>query len=58
MKQYGLKPTVLAKNVGYELRCAAPIRSTGIRGTSATCIHDGRSGVLVPIANPVRRRVP
>jgi 6-phosphofructokinase len=54
MKQFGIKMTIVAKNIGYELRCADPIpfdmeycRDLGFMG--AKFLFDGGSGALVSI---------
>ncbi len=54
MKKYGLKTTVVAKNIGYELRCADPIpfdmeytRDLGF--CAAQFLLDGGTGALVSI---------
>lgn len=56
LKQFGLKSTVVAKNIGYELRCADPIpfdmeytRDLGF--SAAQFILDGGSGAMVSIQN-------
>jgi 6-phosphofructokinase len=54
LKQFGLKITIVAKNIGYELRCADPIpfdmeycRDLGFM--AAKFLFDGGSGALVSI---------
>ena len=54
LKEFGLKMTVVAKNIGYELRCADPIpfdmeycRDLGFM--AAKFLFDGGSGALVSI---------
>jgi 6-phosphofructokinase len=54
IKQFGLKVTIVAKNIGYELRCADPIpfdmeycRDLGFM--AAKFLFDGGSGALVSI---------
>jgi 6-phosphofructokinase len=54
MKQFGIKMTIVAKNIGYELRCADPIpfdmeycRDLGFM--AAKFLFDGGSGALVSI---------
>ncbi len=56
LKEFGLKSTVVAKNIGYELRCADPIpfdmeytRDLGF--SAAQFILDGGSGAMVSIQN-------
>jgi 6-phosphofructokinase 1 len=56
LKQFGLKSTIVAKNIGYELRCADPIpfdmeytRDLGF--SAAQFILDGGSGAMVSIQN-------
>jgi 6-phosphofructokinase len=56
LKQYGLKITIVAKNIGYELRCADPIpfdmeytRDLGF--SAAQFIINGGSGAMVSIQN-------
>ncbi len=56
LKEYGLKVTVVAKNIGYELRCADPIpfdmeytRDLGF--SAAQFIINGGSGAMVSIQN-------
>lgn len=56
LKEFGLKATVVAKNIGYELRCADPIpfdmeytRDLGF--SAAQFILDGGSGAMVSIQN-------
>jgi 6-phosphofructokinase len=56
LKEFGLKMTVVAKNIGYELRCADPIpfdmeytRDLGF--LAAKFLFDGGSGALVSIQN-------
>ncbi|MEI8254267.1 MAG: diphosphate--fructose-6-phosphate 1-phosphotransferase [Deltaproteobacteria bacterium] len=63
MKQYGLKPTVVAKNIGYELRCADPIpfdmeytRDLGY--CAAKFVLDGGTGALVSIFNGKFKPIP
>jgi ATP-dependent phosphofructokinase / diphosphate-dependent phosphofructokinase len=56
LKEYGLKVTVVAKNIGYELRCADPIpfdmEYTRDLGFSASqFILDGGSGAMISIQN-------
>ena len=56
LKEYGLKITVVAKNIGYELRCADPIpfdmEYTRDLGFSASqFILDGGSGAMISIQN-------
>ena len=56
LREFGLKATVVAKNIGYELRCADPIpydmeytRDLGF--SAAQFILDGGSGAMVSIQN-------
>ncbi len=56
LKQFNLKSTIVAKNIGYELRCADPIpfdmeytRDLGF--SAAQFILDGGSGAMVSIQN-------
>lgn len=56
LKEYGIKITVVAKNIGYELRCADPIpfdmeytRDLGF--SAAQFIINGGSGAMVSIQN-------
>jgi 6-phosphofructokinase 1 len=56
LKQFGLKATIVAKNIGYELRCADPIpydmeytRDLGF--SAAQFILYGGSGAMVSIQN-------
>ncbi len=56
LKQFGLKSTIVAKNIGYELRCADPIpydmeytRDLGF--SAAQFILNGGSGAMVSIQN-------
>ncbi|HEX9250836.1 MAG TPA: diphosphate--fructose-6-phosphate 1-phosphotransferase [Ignavibacteriaceae bacterium] len=56
LKEFGLKSTIVAKNIGYELRCADPIpfdmeytRDLGF--SAAQFILDGGSGAMVSIQN-------
>lgn len=56
LKQFGLKSTIVAKNIGYELRCADPIpydmeytRDLGF--SAAQFIISGGSGAMVSIQN-------
>ena len=56
LKEYGIKVTVVAKNIGYELRCADPIpfdmEYTRDLGFSASqFILDGGSGAMISIQN-------
>jgi len=56
LKKFGLKATIVAKNIGYELRCADPIpfdmEYTRDLGFSATqFILNGGSGAMVSIQN-------
>jgi 6-phosphofructokinase 1 len=56
LKEFGLKATIVAKNIGYELRCADPIpfdmEYTRDLGFSASqFILDGGSGAMVSIQN-------
>ncbi|MBS4034304.1 MAG: 6-phosphofructokinase [Ignavibacterium sp.] len=56
LKEFGLKATIVAKNIGYELRCADPIpfdmEYTRDLGFSATqFILNGGSGAMVSIQN-------
>ena len=56
LKQFGIKATIVAKNIGYELRCADPIpfdmEYTRDLGFSATqFIINGGSGAMVSIQN-------
>lgn len=56
LKEYGLKITAVAKNIGYELRCADPIpfdmEYTRDLGFSASqFIIDGGSGAMISIQN-------
>lgn len=54
LKKFGLKPTVVAKDIGYELRCAAPIaydidytRSLGYE--AVRFLLRGKSGAMISI---------
>jgi 6-phosphofructokinase 1 len=56
LKEFGLKATIVAKNIGYELRCADPIpfdmeytRDLGF--SAAQFILNGGSGAMVSIQN-------
>jgi 6-phosphofructokinase len=56
LKQFGLKATIVAKNIGYELRCADPIpydmeytRDLGF--AAAQFILNGGNGAMVSIQN-------
>jgi len=56
LREFGIKATVVAKNIGYELRCADPIpfdmeytRDLGF--SAAQFILDGGSGAMVSIQN-------
>lgn len=56
LKQFGLKATIVAKNIGYELRCADPIpydmeytRDLGF--SAAQFILNGGTGAMVSIQN-------
>lgn len=56
LKEFGIKTTIVAKNIGYELRCADPIpydmeytRDLGFAG--AQFILSGGSGAMVSIQN-------
>lgn len=56
LKEFGLKSTIVAKNIGYELRCADPIpfdmeytRDLGF--SAAQFILEGGSGAMVSIQN-------
>ncbi|MDP2363471.1 MAG: diphosphate--fructose-6-phosphate 1-phosphotransferase [Ignavibacteria bacterium] len=56
LREFGLKATVVAKNIGYELRCADPIpfdmeytRDLGF--SAAQFMLDGGSGAMVSIQN-------
>ncbi|NWG27649.1 MAG: 6-phosphofructokinase [Ignavibacteriaceae bacterium] len=56
LKEFGLKTTIVAKNIGYELRCADPIpfdmEYTRDLGFSASqFILDGGSGAMISIQN-------
>lgn len=56
LKEYGIKITIVAKNIGYELRCADPIpfdmEYTRDLGFSASqFILDGGSGAMISIQN-------
>jgi ATP-dependent phosphofructokinase / diphosphate-dependent phosphofructokinase len=56
LKEFGIKVTIVAKNIGYELRCADPIpfdmEYTRDLGFSATqFILNGGSGAMVSIQN-------
>jgi 6-phosphofructokinase 1 len=49
---FGIQPTIVAKNIGYELRCADPIpydleytRDLGF--CASRCLSDGGNGLLV-----------
>jgi 6-phosphofructokinase 1 len=49
---FGIQPTIVAKNIGYELRCADPIpfdleytRDLGF--CASRCLSDGGNGVLI-----------
>src|SRR6185503_11531144 len=54
LKQFGIKPTIVAKNIGYELRCADPIpfdmeytRDLGY--CAAKFLLSGGSGAMVSL---------
>ena len=54
LSEFGLKMTIIAKNIGYELRCADPIpydmeycRDLGFM--AAKFLYDGESGALVSV---------
>ncbi len=56
LKEFGIKSTIVAKNIGYELRCADPIpfdmeytRDLGF--SAAQFILEGGSGAMVSIQN-------
>jgi len=56
LKEYGLKTTIVSKNIGYELRCADPIpfdmeytRDLGF--SAAQFILDGGTGAMISIQN-------
>jgi 6-phosphofructokinase 1 len=56
LKEFGIKTTIVAKNIGYELRCADPIpfdmeytRDLGF--SAAQFILNGGSGAMVSIQN-------
>ena len=56
LRQFGIKPTIVAKNIGYELRCADPIpfdmeytRDLGF--SAAQFILNSGSGAMVSIQN-------
>jgi 6-phosphofructokinase len=56
LKEYGIKTTIVAKNIGYELRCADPIpydmeytRDLGF--SAAQFILNGGSGAMISIQN-------
>ncbi|MEQ9568849.1 MAG: diphosphate--fructose-6-phosphate 1-phosphotransferase [Longimicrobiales bacterium] len=56
LKAFGIKPTIIAKNIGYELRCADPIpfdmeytRDLGY--IAAKFLLDGCNGAMVSIQN-------
>ena len=56
LKEFGLKTTIVAKNIGYELRCADPIpfdmeytRDLGF--SAAQFILNGGSGAMISIQN-------
>ena len=56
LKEYGIRVTIVAKNIGYELRCADPIpfdmEYTRDLGFSASqFILDGGSGAMISIQN-------
>lgn len=56
LKEFGLKTTIVAKNIGYELRCADPIpfdmEYTRDLGFSASqFVLDGGSGAMISIQN-------
>ena len=56
LKDYGIKVTIISKNIGYELRCADPIpfdmEYTRDLGFSASqFILDGGSGAMISIQN-------
>ncbi len=56
LREYGIKVTIVAKNIGYELRCADPIpfdmEYTRDLGFSASqFILDGGSGAMISIQN-------
>jgi len=56
LKEFGIKSTVVAKNIGYELRCADPIpydmeytRELGY--CAATCLLEGGNAVMASMQN-------
>jgi 6-phosphofructokinase 1 len=63
LKQYGIKSTIVAKNIGYELRCADPIpfdmeytRDLGY--CAARYICEGGSGAMVSIQDGKFKPIP
>jgi 6-phosphofructokinase len=63
LKQYGIKTTIVAKNIGYELRCADPVpfdmeytRDLGY--CAARYINDGGSAAMVSMQNGRFRPIP
>jgi 6-phosphofructokinase len=63
LKEFGVKATIVAKNIGYELRCADPIpfdmeyaRDLGY--CAAKYIIEGGSGAMVSISQSVFRALP
>ncbi|MCC7431555.1 6-phosphofructokinase [bacterium] len=56
LKEFGIKHTIVAKNIGYELRCSDPIpfdmeytRDLGF--CAVQFLHDGKTGALISIQN-------
>lgn len=63
LKKYGLKPTIVAKNIGYELRCADPVpfdmeytRDLGY--CAAKYLDEGGSGVMVTMQQDAFQPLP
>ncbi len=63
LKKYGIKSTIVAKNIGYELRCADPIpfdmeytRDLGY--CAAKYLDEGGSGIMVTMQQDVFQALP
>jgi 6-phosphofructokinase 1 len=63
LAEYGVRSTIVSKNIGYELRCAAPIpfdmeytRDLGY--CAAKCVIEGGSGALISIQQGSFKPVP
>ncbi len=63
LAEFGLKPTIVAKNIGYELRCADPIPfdmeyTRDLGHSAAKFVIDGGSNALVSIQQGRFKAVP